>query len=112
MGFFQPVDYPPVLNSVNGGSAIPGKFSLLGNQGLNIFAAGSPQSIQVGCDSGVAESEIEQTSTAGASVLSYDAASDQYSYVWKTEKVWAGTCRQLVVALIDATSHTANFKFK
>ena len=24
-----------------------------------------------------------------------DAATDQYNYVWKTDKAWAGTCRQL-----------------
>ncbi len=111
-GFFQPVDNPPTLNSAKGGSALPAKFSLHGNYGSSIFAAGYPQSIQISCDSGVPESEIDQMSTAGASVLSYDAASDQYSYVWKTDKAWAGTCRQLLVVLIDRTSHVANFKFK
>src|SRR5262249_27214781 len=43
-GFFQPVDNLPTVNSVKAGSAIPVKFSLDGNQGLNIFAAGSPTS--------------------------------------------------------------------
>jgi hypothetical protein len=41
-----------------------------------------------------------------------DAASDQYTYVWKTLKGWASTCRQLVVKLTDGTSHRANFMFK
>ena len=39
-GFFQPVDNLPALNLVKAGSAIPVKFSLGGNKGLNIFAAG------------------------------------------------------------------------
>jgi hypothetical protein len=30
--------------------------------------------------------------------------------VWKTDKAWAGTNRQLVVKLADGTSHVANFK--
>ena len=36
---------------------------------------------------------------------------DQYTYVWKTNKAWAGTCRQLVVKLDDGTYHRANFNF-
>ena len=48
---------------------------------------------------------------AGGSSLSYDSGSDTYTYVWKTDKAWANTCRQLVVTLIDGTSHVANFQF-
>jgi hypothetical protein len=33
-----------------------------------------------------------------------------YSYIWKTDKGWAGTCRKLTVTLIDNTSHSALFK--
>jgi uncharacterized protein len=111
-GFFQPVDNSPVLNSVKGGSSIPVKFSLGGNQGLDIFLSGYPLSRQITCDSSAPLDDIEQTVTAGGSSLSYDATSDQYSYVWKTNKAWAGTCRQLVVILKDGSIHTANFKFK
>ena len=54
----------------------------------------------------------EYTVTAGGSSLNYDTLADQYIYVWKTEKSWAGSCRQLQVQLNDGTLHTANFKFK
>jgi hypothetical protein len=54
---------------------------------------------------------IEETIKAGGSSLNYDSSIDQYDYVWKTDKSWAGTCRQLVVKLTDGTSHWANFKF-
>jgi uncharacterized delta-60 repeat protein len=111
-GFFQPVDNLPVLNVVKGGSAVPVKFSLRGFQGLNIFAPGYPASRQIACDSGAPLAEIEQTVTAGSSSLTYDAASDQYLYVWKTDKSWGATCRQLVVMLADGFSHPANFRFK
>jgi hypothetical protein len=50
--------------------------------------------------------------SAGLSSLSYDDTTGQYSYVWKTEKAWAGTCRQLVVRLSDGTDHVASFMFK
>ena len=42
----------------------------------------------------------------------HDATSDQYSYVWKTDSAWAGTCRQLTIGLTDGTYYRANFKFK
>ena len=90
-GFFQPVDNLPALNSVNAGRAIPVKFSLGGNKGLNIFAPGYPKSEQITCNSGAEVDGIEETVTAGNSSLSYSAGSDQYNYVWKTEKAWAGS---------------------
>jgi hypothetical protein len=110
-GFYSPVDNPDVLNKAKAGSAIPVKFSLGGDQGLDIFATGSPGSRQINCDSADAVDAIEETVTAGSSSLSYDATTDQYTYVWKTNKGWANTCRELVVKLDDGTEHLANFKF-
>ena len=110
-GFFQPVDNLPTLNIVNAGRAIPVKFSLGGDQGLDIFAPGYPASTTATCDM-TAGDAIEQTVTAGSSSLSYDSTTDQYTYVWKTEKAWAGSCRTLVVKLDDGTYHQANFIFK
>jgi len=111
-GFFSPVGNLPTLNVVNAGRAIPVKFSLSGNKGLGIFAANSPQSGVIQCDASAPAVNLTDTVTAGGSSLSYDASSDQYNYVWKTESSWANTCRQLVVTLNDGSVHTANFKFK
>jgi hypothetical protein len=101
-----------VVNTVNAGRAIPVKFSLSGFKGLDIFAANSPSSGPIACNSSDPASDLDDTVTAGGSSLSYDAASDQYVYVWKTSAAWAGTCRQLVVQLNDGSIHRANFKFK
>jgi hypothetical protein len=110
-GFFQPVDNLPTVNTVKAGSAIPVKFSLSGNQGLNIFKSGSPASASYTCSGTAPTDAIEQTLTAGNSSLSYDATTDQYTYVWKTDKGWAGSCRTLVVKLADNTTvKTANFQ--
>ena len=112
-GFFQPVDNLPTVNTVNAGQAIPVKFSLGGNYGLNIFATGYPASQQVSCggNGGGSTSPIEETVTAGNSSLQYEPGTQRYIYVWKTDKAWAGTCRQLIVKLIDGTEHTAFFQF-
>ncbi|OLE55858.1 MAG: hypothetical protein AUG51_01120 [Acidobacteria bacterium 13_1_20CM_3_53_8] len=111
-GFFSPVINPPTFNVVNAGRAIPVKFSLSGNKGLNIFAANSPQSGVIPCDASAPATNLTDTVTAGSSSLSYDASTDQYIYVWKTDSSWAGTCRQLVVTLNDGSVHVANFKFR
>jgi hypothetical protein len=110
-GFFQPVDNLPTVNRANAGQAIPIKFSLGGNQGLDILAPGSPTSRSVACG-GTAIDDVEVTLTAGNSSLQYDASTDVYTYVWKTEKSWKSSCRQLIVQLKDGTTHTLGFQFK
>jgi predicted extracellular nuclease len=111
-GFFQPVDNLPTLNGVKAGSAIPVKFSLGGDKGLSIFAAGYPKSQVIACDLTGPVDDVNQTVTAGSSSLSYDPLTGQYTYVWKSDKSWVGTCRQLIVTLADGTTHVANFNFK
>jgi hypothetical protein len=110
-GFFSPIDNAPVVNSVKAGSSLPIKFSLQGNQGLDIMSPGSPSSQQTTCSSGAPLDQVEELATAGASGLHYDAPTDTYTYVWKSEKSWGGKCRQLVVKLKDGSTHTALFKF-
>ncbi len=110
-GFLQPVAPLPVVNVAKAGSAIPVKFSLSGNKGMAIFAAGFPASQPLACGSGT-PSDLQAVPMLSASGLSYTAANDTYTYVWKTDKVWAGTCRQLLLKLSDGTTHVANFQFK
>jgi hypothetical protein len=114
-GQFNPshgLENPPAVNAGAAGRIIPVKFSLGGYRGLNIFATGSPSSQEIACSSSAPVGDIEQTVTAGASSLSYDAATDTYTYVWKTNSAWKGQCRQLNVKLNDDTTHVANFQFK
>jgi Tol biopolymer transport system component len=111
-GFFQPVANLPVLNSVSAGRAIPVKFSLGGDQGLDIFAPGYPESQRVNCDTSAPVAGVTETLTAGSSSLIYEAGSDRYLYAWKTSPLWTQTCRQLVIGLKDGSFHRANFIFK
>jgi hypothetical protein len=112
-GFFQPVDNLPALNVTKAGSAIPVKFSLGGNRGLDIFYNSTyPASQQISCSTTAPLDTIETTVTAGASSLSYDSGSGTYTYTWKTNAAWANTCRALVIRTKFGTFHTADFKFK
>ena len=64
-GFFSPIDNIPTVNTVKAGQSIPVKFSLSGDQGLSIFAAGSPSSKKIACTSGADLDWIEETATPG-----------------------------------------------
>lgn len=111
-GFFAPVQNPPATNAMKAGRAVPVKFSLGGDQGLNVFAPGYPVSNSVNCATLVGSvTDIQQTTTAGASGLKYDAASGQYSYVWNTSTTWANSCRSLTLKFTDGSVHVANFIF-
>jgi hypothetical protein len=130
-GFFQPIDNPAggaiTWNKAKAGSAIPVKFSLGGDRGMNILADGtllastfgappagpssSPWAEKVTCGSAVTEDVIENTVTANASGLIYDPGAKQYSYVWKTSTSWANSCRVLHVMLKDGTDHVAYVHF-
>lgn len=117
-GFFQPIDMSTsaslVYNTVKSGSAIPVKFRLGGNQGMTIFAANSPTFTMIACNAMAPVDDLEELSTATNSGLTWDAAAQQYVYVWKTSTTAqrAGSCYQLTVKFLDGTSQTAFFKFR
>jgi Domain of unknown function (DUF4082) len=97
-GFSQPVDND-VLNKSKAGSAIPVKFSLGGDEGLGILNAGYPKVTQITCDASEEVDAIEETVTASVSGLTYDPYTDQYVYVWKTNKAWGGKCYRFDLGL-------------
>lgn len=110
-GFFRPIDNLPVMNKAKAGVAIPVKFSLSGFYGLHIFMTGYPRSQVVQCGTGAPIADIEETASPGSAVLTYDSGTDQYVYIWKSDKAWVGTCRQLQVGLNDGEMYVANFTF-
>ena len=91
----------PASKSTNAGATVPIRFSLDGNRGLDVVAAGYPQSMACGSAQGEATSSVEGLRLAG----------EKYQYNWQTAKAWAGTCRQFVIKLVDGSTHTATFQF-
>ena len=108
-GFFTPVDNLPALNSVKAGAAVPLKFSLGGDYGLNVIASGYPRARVVACQAAEVADAIEETLTAGKSRLLYDQSSGQYVYVWQTDKAWANSCRELQITFTDGQTRSARF---
>jgi Tol biopolymer transport system component len=103
---FQSVEPFPTLNAVNPGEDVPIRFSLGGNQGLDVLAGGSPTSQPTPCNA----TDPLSDGTPASGKLQYAAKADRYTYLWTTSKAWAGTCRQLIVVLRDGTVHRASFK--
>jgi predicted extracellular nuclease len=109
-GFFHPIDNSPTVNSVKAGQAVPIKFSLGGDQGLDIFFDGYPKFEFGSCESSSTD-PVEETLPTSNSGLTYDPATDQYTYVWKTEKGWSNKCGTLTIVLDDGSIHKILFKF-
>jgi hypothetical protein len=101
-GFASPAALYPTAAPMKAGENVPLKFSLHGDHGLGIFAAGSPGWAPCGALDGP---------TRADGTLSYNASADRYTYQATTSKSWAGSCRDLIVTLNDGTTHHARFSF-
>jgi hypothetical protein len=109
-GFFSPIMNLPAVNVANAGNTVPIKFSLAGFRSFNLFATGYPASQRMTC--GGAVTGPLEPATLGPEGFTYDPLLDQYKWVWKTDRRWMGTCRQLVVRFRDGTEKRANFRFQ
>jgi hypothetical protein len=100
-GFFRPVtDW----STPTAGSTVPVKFSLGGDFGLGVIAAGFPRSKACGA--------ADATAVATASATPFAFADGQYTYEWRTERAFKGQCRELLVKLADNTVKRATFRFR
>jgi len=108
-GFFSPVSMGE-QNVANPGQAIPVKFSLHGNQGLDVIE--SARFVSHGTVNNPSGEVIVDAVTPGKSQLTYDARADRYTYVWKTQKAWAKQTGQFILTLSDGTTHSFDVAFK
>jgi hypothetical protein len=103
-GFLAPLAPQPTVSTVKAGDDVPVKFSLAGYQGLDVFAA--PPAWRPGCPS----PSLDSSRASGK--LTYKASTERYVYLWTTDPSWAGSCRELIVALADGTVRRANVRFR
>jgi probable HAF family extracellular repeat protein len=110
-GFANPINAPPAFNTITAGRELMLRFGLGGDHGLGIFAAGSPSSVEVSCATGTPTGSATPLSSNDFE-LRYQAGPDRYTLRWNTSRDWAGTCRQLTLALMDGSTHVALFSFR
>ncbi len=120
-GFLQPIKQMyGNLNFVAAGRTVPARFTATGATGLDILMpTNSPFSRKVDCatlqvpsiGARITPREYPQdTSPSGNSGLSR-SSTGVYTYTWKTQEDWVGTCRELVVTRKDGLQHRAFFQF-
>jgi hypothetical protein len=110
-GFLWPVKNPPKVNKWKAGVPVPIRFSLNGFSGPKPEADGYPRSTR--CGGGDTEMIARAAKKKNKKpVFTYVKRSDQYVMLWKTDKKWAGSCREFVLMLDDGSVHTAQFQFK
>lgn len=113
-GFAPPLADPPAQTTHRAGAVIPVRFTLGGRPGVDVLAPGSPRSEKIACGSTPDTDGVEPTRWLGRPLLitHRSAARTGYLHLWKTSRSWAGTCRQLVVALADGSVHRADVSFR
>ena len=106
-GFYQPVDMPPVVNTVKGGSTVPLKFNIYaGNMertSVSDVQGGTCQLFQTNC-SGGPEDPIGDLPNTGGTALRYDTTGHQFIQNWQTPK-GANQCYVVRMTAIDGSGH-------
>jgi hypothetical protein len=108
-GPLAPIAAAPIVNTVKAGASIPVKFKLGGNRGLDVLTTGSPTSTVTTCSPTAKTAEVKQTSNATTSALTYDSASDTYTYTWRTTTTMKG-CRDLLLTFKDGSKLRTLYK--
>jgi hypothetical protein len=106
-GFFAPVRNLPAVNVLMAGSGVPIKFTVGGYRGQQVLGQ-NPSSVEVTCPAGAPEGFVRPgiAKSSGLRSLGYS-----YTYQWKTNPSWAGTCRRFILTLVDGSVHEALFRF-
>ena len=104
-GFDSPVSAAGVVEGAKAGEALPLKFSLQGDQGVDIVSGTSWQ----------AASCVDWSSLAplapGQGRLSFNGSLGRYLDVVTTDASWKGSCRTLDLQLADGSHHSVRVRF-
>ena len=106
VGFDSPVSADGTISEAKAGDAIALKFSLTGDQGLNIISKTTwqPASCVDWTPSG--------STLSADGKLSYMSSTDRYRDVVSTNSSWKGTCRILRLEFADSITREVRVRFK
>ena len=113
IGFSQPVDNLPMLNSAKAGQATPLKFRVLDHLGNPVTSLPYFRTLPDHACSGSAPTDLVEEYASGSSGLQ-NHGDGYYQFNWKTPTNYANSCRTFAVNLVDGatTLLQANFQFK
>ena len=101
-GFLSPLVAEPATVALKAGDVVPAKFSLHGDQGLDVVARAAWRPC------GVTTNDWSRASGS----LTYNPGPDRYTFAWATDKAWAGSCKELLLTLRDGVTHGAYVSFR
>ncbi len=119
-GFFRPVSNLPTVNVVKAGRSIPFTFSLGRRLGTKPVAAVTSTPVACTVSSPTSDSEDDdEDDREEREDDDRDGDDDRgregrgrYTYVWKTQRSWAGQCRLFTLTTVDGEEHQALFRFR
>jgi 6-phosphogluconolactonase len=97
---------------VKAGDTLAIVFSLGGNLGLDVLAAGSPSSGRVDCANPGEPSSTEPALSKWGRGLRFYPRTGHYVFIWQTKKSWSGTCRVFLLGLNDGSVHRLVVNFR
>ena len=95
------------LLTMAAGLAAPITFSLDGDQGLAVLAAGTPTVEAVTCP-GLKPAAVKTPAPSSAPKFSYKPVPAVYKYLWKSPSTPG--CVDVTIRLIDGSAHTLHFQ--
>jgi hypothetical protein len=101
-GFSAPLVSKPATVTLRAGETVPAKFSLDGDRGLDVITRAAWRTCFV----------TTNDSSAATGSLTYNPGPDRYTFMWSTERAWAGSCKELLLTLRDGTTHGAYVSFR
>jgi hypothetical protein len=105
-GFDSPVDASGTVSDAKAGDGIALKFSLSGNQGLNVIAQRTWQ------PASCADWTLNGSPASADGKLSYSSSTDRYRDVVTTSSSWKGTCRILLLDFEDSITREVRVLFQ
>jgi hypothetical protein len=103
-GFQSPTKAPPEVNTARAGSSTTTRFVLTESGGEpDIAAAFATQ--QVDCTT------LAPSGPIAAESGDLDNSRTRFRFEWRSERAWAGTCRQLIVRVQDVSDPVAYYRF-
>jgi hypothetical protein len=112
-GFLAPLENLPRVNRWKAGVPVPVRFSLGAYRGAAPVAAGYPKIAPVACGTGAEPPGLEKARGMWKKSSAHQSRRGRsaYTFMWRTEKRWTGSCRQLVLKLDDGSLHRVEVQF-
>ena len=111
LGFFSPIENPPMSNRIKAGQTVPLKFQIMAGQNYISDLAAVMYLESANLSDCLRDRSGPPVNERGSSQVHYDSVENQFVVNWKTRKGWANSCRKFILTLNDGSTHVLYFDF-